>query len=141
MRKNLRYAVFMMATVLAGCTQSMFDDKAAPLSEKQGAVLAHELDGKIAGKPQNCLMNTSADSPIRVSDSILLYRQSGNLVYKNDLRYSCHGLSRDDDIMVTETFGGQLCSGDHFYLVDRMSGFRGPTCVLGEFVPYRKPAK
>ena len=50
------------------------------------------------------------------------------------------GLARDSDIMVVRQFGSSTCEGDFFHLVDRSSGIRGPTCVLGEFVPYRKPA-
>jgi hypothetical protein len=42
--------------------------------------------------------------------------------------------------MVVRQFGSSTCSGDFFHLVDRSSGIRGPTCVFGEFVPYRKPA-
>jgi hypothetical protein len=75
---------------------------------------------------------------IRISDDILLYRVSGNLVYKNNLRSSCPGLARDNDIVVSEQFGSQKCRGDLLKLVDRTSGIPGPVCSLGEFVPYRK---
>ena len=68
------------------------------------------------------------------------YRSGGNLVYRNDLKNSCPGLARDSDIMVVRQFGSSTCEGDFFHLVDRSSGIRGPTCVFGEFVPYRKPA-
>src|SRR3546814_18169459 len=63
-----------------------------------------------------------------------------NLVYRNDLKGGCPGLARDSDIMVVEQFGSRVCSGDFLYLVDRSSGSRGPTCVSGDFDPYRKPA-
>ena len=59
---------------------------------------------------------------------------------RNDLKGSCPGLARDSDIMVVRQFGSSTCSGAFFHLVDRSSGIRGPTCVFGEFVPYRKPA-
>src|SRR3546814_20719616 len=88
----------------------------------------------------NCLPNYRTPDTIRVSDNILLYRSGGNLVYRNDLKGGCPGLARDSDIMVVEQFGSQVCSGDFFHLVDRSSGIRGPTCVFGDFVPYRKPA-
>ena len=68
------------------------------------------------------------------------FSQSGRLVYRNDLKGRCPGLARDSDIMVVRQFGSSTCSGDFFHLVDRSSGIRGPTCVFGEFVPYRKPA-
>lgn len=42
--------------------------------------------------------------------------------------------------MVVRQFGASTCEGDFFHLVDRSSGIRGPTCVFGNFVPYRKAA-
>src|SRR3546814_20482769 len=69
---------------------------------------------------------------------ILLYRSGGNLVYRNDLKGGCPGLARGSDIMVVEQFGSRVCSGDFFYLVDRSSGIRGPTCVFGDFVDRKR---
>lgn len=113
---------------------------AEALKPKQLALLDKQLSDKIAEAPVKCVQNSNVMDTIRVSDSILLYRQSGRLVYRNDLRNSCPGLARDSDIMVVEQFGSQTCSGDFFHLVDRTSGMRGATCVFGEFTPYRKPA-
>lgn len=122
--------------MLSAC--GVVDSTPKPLTEKQSNLLAKELDNKIAGKPVNCISDYNSTNLIRISDNILLYRVSGNLVYENKLRYSCPGLARDDDIIVTEQFGGQKCRGDIIRLVDRASGMQGPTCSLGEFVPYRK---
>ena len=98
-----------------------------------------QLGGKVAGVPVNCLNSNSRNyQTIRVSDDTLLYRASGKLVYRNTLRGSCPGLARDNDIMVVRSYGTGTCKGDFFHLVDRSSGIRGPTCVYGEFVPYRK---
>ncbi|HEV7233640.1 MAG TPA: DUF6491 family protein [Sphingorhabdus sp.] len=129
-------ATLVLPLALASCGE--MDSTPAPLTEKQTALLAKELDGKVAGNPQNCISTFNADNTIRVSDDILLYRVSGNLVYKNNLRSSCPGLARDNDIIVTEQFGSQKCRGDLVRLVDRTSGIPGPVCSLGEFVPYRK---
>jgi hypothetical protein len=122
--------------LVASCGQ--VDSTPKPLTEKQTALLAKELDGKIAGKPVSCISDFLGTNVIRVSDDILLYRVSGNLVYKNDLRSSCPGLARDDDIIVSEQFSSQKCRGDLLRLVDRTSGISGPVCSLGDFVPYRK---
>lgn len=116
------------------------DNKPVPLTDKQASLLSRELEGKVAGAPVNCISDFNADNMIRVSDDILLYRVSGRLVYQNNLRSSCPGLARDNDIIVTEQFGGQKCRGDIVRLVDRTSGIPGPVCSLGEFVPYRKDA-
>lgn len=114
------------------------DSTPAPLTDKQASLLTRELDGKVAGAPVNCISDFRANNMIRVSDNIVLFRVSGRLVYKNTLRFSCPGLARDSDIVVTEQFGGQKCRGDLLRLVDRTSGIAGPVCSLGEFVPYRK---
>ena len=44
----------------------------------------------------------------------------------------------DDDILVTRTFGSQLCRLDIVRTVDRTGGFQTGFVALGEFVPYRK---
>ncbi|MBL8651640.1 MAG: hypothetical protein JNL35_14710 [Sphingopyxis sp.] len=130
----------VIAPLIASCAPATGTPRAEPLTPKQAKTLDKQLMGKVAGEPVRCLLSGSNYQTIRVSDDILLYRQSGRLVYRNDLKGSCPGLARDNDIMVVRQFGGSTCSGDFFHLVDRSSGIRGPTCVLGDFVPYRKPA-
>ena len=122
-------------TVVAACGQ--VDRTPAPLTEKQSAVLMKEIGGKVAGKPLTCISDFNTANMIRVSDNILLYRVSGRLVYKNNLRSPCPGLARDSDIVVSEQFGSQKCRGDILRLVDRNSGMTGGVCSLGDFVPYR----
>ena len=128
-------ALALPLTLVAACGQ--VDSTPVPLTEKQSAMLMKELNGKIAGKPVNCISDYNANNLIRVSDNILLYRVSGRLVYQNNLRSTCSGLARDNDIIVSEQFGGQKCRGDIIRLVDRTSGMTGGVCSLGEFVPYR----
>ncbi|MBB6425670.1 hypothetical protein [Sphingopyxis sp. JAI128] len=129
------------APLVVSCAPSgSAEPGAAALTPKQAERLDKQLAGKVPGEPIKCLPSYRSTDMIRVSDSILLYRSGGNLVYRNDLKSSCPGLARDSDIMVVRQFGSSTCSGDFFHLVDRSSGIRGPTCVFGEFVPYRKPA-
>jgi hypothetical protein len=140
---NLKGAALMIvaAPLVASCAPAGSSEPgAAALTPKQAERLDKQLAGKVAGEPVKCLPSYRSTDTIRVSDSILLYRSGGNLVYRNNLRNSCPGLARDSDIMVVRQFGSSTCSGDFFHLVDRSSGIRGPTCVFGEFVPYRKPA-
>lgn len=136
MRLNPTTAFILPLITLAGCGE--MDSTPAPLTEKQTERLDKELAGKVAGTPLNCISDFQTTNMIRISDDILLYRVSGNLVYKNNLRSSCRGLARDNDIVVSEQFGSQKCRGDILKLVDRTSGIPGPVCSLGEFVPYRK---
>ncbi len=124
---------------LAGCSYGDAESAPAPIREKEAKILEKELAGKVAGAPLNCISTLGQNNLIRISDDMLLYRHSGRLVYQNKLRSTCPGLARDSDVLVTETYGGQLCRGDLVRLVDRTSGIPGPVCSLGEFVPYRKP--
>lgn len=123
--------------LLASCAP--VDSTPAPLTEKQSAKMEKLLKGKIAGEPQSCISNFGNDGLERISDSILVYRPSGGTVYVNTLTSPCPGLASGNDIIVTESFGNQLCRNDFVRLVDRTAGFPGPTCSLGDFVPYRKP--
>ncbi|MBP6380854.1 MAG: hypothetical protein KA312_10635 [Sphingorhabdus sp.] len=136
LRKGMVFAL-TASIALAGCAYGDADTAPAPIRDKEAKILAKELRGKVAGEPRNCINSRGVDA-IRISDDTLLYRESGRLVYQNKLRGPCPGLTRGDDIMVTESFSGQLCSGDLIRLVDRTSGIQGPVCSLGDFVPYRK---
>jgi hypothetical protein len=140
-RKFLALGAMPLAALVASCAPAgSVDPSAAALTPKQAAVLDKQLGGKVAGEPLTCLNSASRNfQTIRVSDDILLYRASGNLVYKNNLRTSCPGLARDDDFLLIRSHGSGTCRGDFFQLVDRNSGIAGPTCVFGDFVPYRKP--
>ncbi|MEQ1724464.1 MAG: DUF6491 family protein [Sphingopyxis sp.] len=123
---------------LAACAASSVQANADALTPDQLALLDRHLGGKVAGEAVSCLPgHAAAADSIRVSDNILLYRVSGNLVYKNDLRGGCPGLARDSDIMVSRQYGSGPCRGDIIHLVDRTSGIGGASCVLGAFTPYR----
>jgi Family of unknown function (DUF6491) len=126
--------------VLAACAAGPRTAEAEALTPDQLAILDRELGGKVAGEPVSCIPGRTADQTIRVSDDILLYRASSRLVYKNDLRGSCPGLARDNDIIVTRVYGTGPCRGDIIRLVDRTSGIGGPSCALGSFTPYRTPS-
>ena len=130
--------IFLFIFLMSGCAGSA-KTKADSLTPKQIERLEKQLAGKTAGKPVTCLSNQHHYQTIRVSDRILLYRISGKLVYRNDLRGICPGLARDNDILVFQHRGiSSHCKGDLFYLADRSSGIRGASCVLGAFTPFRK---
>jgi hypothetical protein len=128
----------MLSMAIGSCTASDVATAPAPIGEKEARLLDKELKGKVAGQPVNCISSTGNVAAIRISDDMLLYRTSGRVVYQNRLRFACRGLARDHDIMVNRTFGSQYCRGDIFHLVDPTSGIAGPSCILGEFIPYRK---
>ena len=135
--------VAISGVVLAAMTASCAPPQKAEinLTDAEQAVIQRDLagflDGYVAGKPQKCVSLTMLGSGSPVGDRILIYSSVGTR-YRNDLRSDCPGLGRDDDILVLEPFGSQLCDGDSFRRVDRASGIEGPFCRLGMFVPYTK---
>lgn len=94
------------------------------------------LAGRVAGEPVDCINLSSTNSTTIIDGKAIVYR-SGSKLYVNEPRSYPQSL-RGDDILVTRTFGSQLCSSDVVHMVDRLGGFpRGPV-FLGKFVPYTK---
>lgn len=103
------------------------------------ARLEKMLAGRVAGKPVDCISMFPSNSSTIIDGKAIVYRSGGKL-YVNEPRSSPQTLD-SDDILVTRTFGSQLCSTDIVQTVDRLSGFpRGPV-FLGKFVPYTKPSR
>lgn len=133
-------SVSLASVLLLAACAPVAQANSEALTPDQLAILDRNLSGKVAGEPVSCITSIGTDQTIRVSDNILLYRVSGRLVFKNELRGGCPGLSRDNDVIVTEVRGSGPCRGDIIHLVDRTTGIRGPSCVLGDFTPYRTPS-
>lgn len=99
------------------------------------AQLAKILDGRVAGKPVDCINLRDIQSSQIIDKTAIVYRV-GNRLYVN--RPSGAYQLNDDDILVTKTIGSQLCQIDMVRLVDRTSHFPSGAVTLGEFVPYTK---
>lgn len=96
--------------------------------------LAKMLEGRVAGKPENCIPTGFVDGPQVVGDS-LIYRQTGKRLWRTQVRDRCPFL-RDDQIVVSILYGAQVCRNDRFRLVDRGSPVASADCTFGAFVPY-----
>jgi hypothetical protein len=95
-----------------------------------------ELAGRVAGTPQRCVSIQQSEA-LRTSDTnrhVLVYG-SGRTLWANQLGPSC-GFGRDD-VLVTEPIGSYHCRGDIVRSIDRYSRIPGPSCILGDWVPYR----
>jgi hypothetical protein len=101
--------------------------------------LQKALAGRVAGKPTKCISLWGANSSQIIDGKAIIYHVGGRL-YVNEPRSGAASL-RDDDILVTRTFGSQLCSIDTVRLIDRASRFPRGFVSLGEFVPYTKVKK
>jgi hypothetical protein len=95
------------------------------------------LAGRVAGKPVDCINYSSVSSSQVIHGKAIVYRV-GSRLYVNEPRSGASTLD-EDDVLVTKTFGSQLCSIDTVNLVDRTSRFPRGFVTLGKFVPYSKP--
>lgn len=98
--------------------------------------LAKALDGRVAGKPQDCLYLPRVVST-RIYDKTAIVYDAGTTLWVNRPDSGASTLD-DNDIMVTTPFGSQLCSVDIVRMVDRNAGFWRGSVGLGKFVPYTK---
>jgi hypothetical protein len=99
---------------------------------------ATELTGRVAGAPQRCVP-IERDIALRVADgdrSTLLYG-TGRRIWANHLPRGC-GFNRGDALVV-QPIGSDYCRGDFVRSLDPVSRFPGPSCYLGDFVPYTRP--
>lgn len=121
------------ALLLGACATQQ---QQAEIQAKGDRLLAKTLEGRVAGKPENCLPTGFVDGPQVVGDS-LIYRQSGKRLWRTQVRDRCPFL-RDDQIVVSILYGTNVCRNDRFRLVDRGSPIASADCTFGDFVPYDK---
>ncbi len=125
----MRRIVLPLFALMASCTS-------LPLARDDSADLAKETVGKVAEKPRSCIALDDARGAKLFNDAIV-YRVNRRLSYVNAAK-GCNAFDTDP-IFVNEVSNGQLCRGDIIRLISRSGGIPGPTCVLGEFTPYRTP--
>ncbi len=96
------------------------------------------LDGRVAGKPQDCISLHSVSSSQVIDKTAIVYR-IGSTYWVNRPRSGANSLN-DDDVLVTRLSGDRLCSIDTVQLHDRTSQFYRGFVALGKFVPYPRAA-
>lgn len=131
----MRLWMWMTPLLLAGCAGTYQPE---PMTAKQASRLEKALAGLTPGDKVSCINRSASSSLTVISGNVLLYRQNGRLIYRNDLIGSCPGLSRGDTL-ITQSFGSQLCRGDIARSADLTVGISTGACALGDFTPYRKP--
>lgn len=103
------------------------------------AQLARALEGRVAGKPVNCISLRQVQSSTIINDTAIIY-DMGRTLYVNRPRAGASSLD-SWDILVTRTFSDQLCSIDTVTLYDSGSHIPGGVVFLGDFVPYRRVSR
>jgi len=124
----MRVGILSFALLIASCAAPQ------PGAERGGPPI--ELAAAVPGAAQRCL-TLSPVSSLRVSENdphTVLYG-SGRTIFANHLGQCRFGRN---DVLVMEPTGSQLCGGDIVRSFDRDSHIPGPSCVLGDFVPYKR---
>lgn len=124
----MRIEAIFLALALASC--------AAP-DPSATSRQASELTGRTAGPAQRCVL-LDGQQTLRISntDSHMVLYGGGKTVWANDLGPGC-GFGTND-LLISEPSGSHYCRGDIVHSVDRYSRIPGPSCVLGEFVPFNR---
>lgn len=125
--------LFVLFAAIGASVAAMAEDSGPP-----SPALAAALAGRVAGKPQNCIALSPGDGPEVIDNRTILYRQSGARLWLNRLDQACPSL-REEDIVVVESYGGQLCRSDRFQVAGRNGGVPSAFCYFGAFTPYDKP--
>lgn len=104
------------------------------------ADLAKLLKGRVAEAPVRCIPVSPADShSVQIVSERALVWRIGSRLYVNVPQARAETLD-DDDILITEPFGGQLCRNDQVRPLNRMSRIPKASLLLGTFTPYVRSA-
>ncbi|MCX8478076.1 MAG: DUF6491 family protein [Sphingomonas sp.] len=118
--------------LLAGCTTTATEQSDA----RDRARLEKALAGLTPGEPVRCLRRDQFNQ-IRTFEGTILYVAGRNRLWRNDVVGSCAGLRRGD-IVVTRSFGSQVCDRDIIQTRSPTGGFLSGSCSLGRFTPYTR---
>lgn len=102
-----------------------------------GSEFAEVIAGRVAGPAESCVSN-DASSGLHAIDAQTLAYGSGRTIYINRLEGPCPGIT-PTSLLIVEVQGGRYCRGDRVRGRELGAGIPGPTCILSDFVPYRKP--
>lgn len=130
---NRTFFILLSGALLAGTAAQAKQ----PTPDEQ---LARAIEGRVAGKPQDCLRQRDIRSSRIIDRKAIIYETSGGTIYVNIPDSGAASLRRDY-VLVTNTHSDQLCSVDIVRLFDSGSRMPAGSVGLGKFVPYTKPAK
>ena len=101
------------------------------------ARLAKAIEGRVQGKPVDCLFQHDIRSTQIIDRTAIIYDVGGGKLYVNRPD-SGENFLRNGDVMVTNTHSDQLCSVDIVRMFDNSLWMQVGTIGLGKFVPYTK---
>lgn len=101
--------------------------------------LQKALDGRVAGKPVDCIYLHDIRSSRIFDRTAILYELNNGTYYLNRPDGGMSSLSWND-VLVTDTHSPELCSIDIVRLFDQNPWMQSGFVNLGKFVPYKKVA-
>lgn len=104
------------------------------------AKLAKAVEGRVAGKPVDCLYLRDIRSSQIIDNTAILYETAGGTLYVNRPRSGEKSLD-SWDVMLTDTHSPRLCNIDVVHLIDPSTRMQTGFVMLGDFVPYKKPPR
>ncbi len=128
----MMFRMILPLALLAGCATT------SQTAQGPDPKLTAALEGRVAGKSQNCIRLDQATGNEIYRDTIL-YRTSRSTYFLADAPGCGSSSGNNDYILVQNVFGSQLCRGDIVRLVERVGGFTGGACAIRGFTPYVKP--
>ncbi len=137
---KMRIALPLFAPALllvAGCADTPPTETQFRAQARDAAQLQETLAGFTPGKPVNCVENRDLTGPEAYGETTLLFRTGRKLIWRTETNGSCDAIKRGD-ALITHQYTSRLCQGDIARTADLRAGFQTGSCVIGEFVPYRK---
>ncbi len=131
--RKLGFAAAASAMLLAGAAA---DARPRLTGEEQ---LAKLLEGRVAGKPVDCIALRNAGASTVIDKTAIVYG-NGRTIYVQRPKIGADSLN-SNDILVTQLNMSQLCNVDTVQVRDRISFFWRGFVGLDQFVPYTRPAK
>lgn len=132
-------ATAVIAATLAGCAYA--PPQPTYRSASNARDLQRALDGKVPGRPVDCLQTSNSGNMQVIDDDTILFHDGGR-TYVQRPHGGCSPLGSGHYTLVTQSFGGQgLCRGDIARVVDLSGGFTVGSCALDSFVPYERPRR
>ena len=103
-----------------------------------GNAFAETVAGRVAGPPQTCISSNPAEN-LHVIDPQTVAYGYGRTIYINRLAAACPALSQFNTIIAEASTGNEYCRGDRVRGLETGAIIPGPSCNLGDWVPYRMP--
>ena len=98
--------------------------------------LAKLIEGRVAGKPADCIF-TPGNRNLTIIDKTAIVYRAGSKVWVNRTAHP-EDIDEDDVLIIKRFSGSSLCRQDIITLADRGTGMFSGTIFLTDFVPYEK---